>query len=475
MMYKKKKILFFVAILYFCFCSAVCAQHAINMTSINMVVFDKNMKDGLKVVEDLYNRTHPTQQVEVNVRIIPWQKAFGIFENDNSFLNYVRENGTPDIIQIPSTWTEHLIHDGFLYDLSRNNLFDPERYMQQVWTCCKNGNSIYAVPWFIDIRFLYYRKDYFDSLHLTSDDLGTWDSFEKTCHKIVNLRLKMDTVPGTGQAVYLTDKGGNVMAKPIAMTASDSGWNAIHNIIAPHYWSSTGGGNISLAINNGKVSIPNAFAGDISFYFSLASNYISQEDWGLSVEEVEDRFVKGIYAMHFSGPFMIDKLKKRWGDRWYDYFGIAQIPAVVDGHYTFIGGARLGIFSRFQPGFHPQPKVLNFLKYLTTDPDAQNRFASETSMLPALQNLTDDAMHNMKFPAILNTSRTYPCDPNWFKIERILPPELLNYTGYKYWFKDKINQLNQPLLRDILFTILGAILGVLFSEVINRLRRGNHG
>ncbi len=139
----------------------------------------------------------------------------------------------------------------------------------------------------------------------------------------------------------------------------------------------------------------------------------------LSFDEVQDGFVKGLYAMHFSGPFLRNELKQRWGNEWDRYFGISQIP----GHYTFVGGSHLGIYRNSSS----IPEALEFLRFLTTDQKAQTKYASIISQLPAL-GLALQGLQNtpgcdvfLHFP----TWRTYPFHHRWFEIERE-PPGKIN-------------------------------------------------
>ncbi len=243
-MIKLKRILFFLIITGLCFgfCNPLYSQ---DNTIRIWVMYDKNIKNALDEAIRLFNGTH-TNQINIVYRIIPWEDAYEIFKDIGSFNGEVERTGNPpDIIQVPSTWSAHLIHEGLLYGLTNLNWINQALYVQQVWNTCVSNNRIYAIPWFIDVRVLYYRRDIFERLNLSENDIRSWGSFESTADKIQRSRIKLGTevIQSTGEKVFL--QNGKRTLKPLGITASiDKEWNAIHNVIAPHYWESTGGQDV---------------------------------------------------------------------------------------------------------------------------------------------------------------------------------------------------------------------------------------
>jgi len=99
----------------------------------------------------------------LHVRFVAWDEALG---------SLVAFANTSDVLQVPTTWTAHLIHKRVLApwpDLDRND------YPVELLNSCRvyGKGGLYAVPWHLDIRVLYCRRALVD----TPDALSSFEKF----------------------------------------------------------------------------------------------------------------------------------------------------------------------------------------------------------------------------------------------------------------------------------------------------------
>ena len=102
----------------------------------------------------------------------------------------------PDISQIGSTWVAVLGAMGAFEDLSPvyDQFGGTDSFLEASLptTQVAGQSERYGVPWFIDTRALYYRKDICEAAGVNPDtDFETWDSFKEALRKIKALGLSL--------------------------------------------------------------------------------------------------------------------------------------------------------------------------------------------------------------------------------------------------------------------------------------------
>ncbi|MFH1898499.1 MAG: extracellular solute-binding protein [Candidatus Desantisbacteria bacterium] len=478
------KILFLVLLLWIGFIDLSYSQpnhhgdtdlmnHTTNTITI-WIMYDKNAKEGMERAIEAFKET-TDNDINIRCRILAWEEAKNIFRNSGTFNKEIQRTGGifPDIIQVPSTWALHFAAEGILYDLTNEEWIDREFYDSHMWqtSTCQMNDNIYAMPWFLDVRALYYRKDVFRKIGLDEQgsDLKTWDSFIKVCNRIKRDKCKADEriIPETGKQVFLIDEKGGKRISPLAISGFvNMGWNIIHNIIAPHYWGRTNEEIPSLKNENWRENLLETLKPDIKFCHKVA-NYVPSSDFNRTEIEIQDDFVKGLYAMSFSGTYLISNLKEYYGSNWAKYFGVVHIPTPTTKNgsklwtSTFCGGSYLGIVNTPCPN----PRALEFVKFLSTNENAQILYTSFISQLPALI-LSQDATANLRrdnpyLPIFLNrkTWKIYPADSAWFKFEE----------EFKSVIKKEIKPSVQDLvnlIRSFICKFINWISSIIFLAII---------
>jgi multiple sugar transport system substrate-binding protein len=187
---------------------------------------------------------------------------------------------------------------------------------------------MYCVPWFIDLRVLYYRRDVFNELGLSAESLNDWKGFYQACIDIQK---------------YL-NRGGPIPRLVAPLALSGQKLSVLMHDLAPWIWGA-GGDFCSPDLLHSEINSPATVRG-IDFYFDLiARGFMPLPDATLP----QGNFFTGHYAMQFSGSWPIDTLlnpQSRYASPDVaENFGVALMPSGPQGRYTFLGGSNLGVSS----------------------------------------------------------------------------------------------------------------------------------
>src|SRR5262249_12333354 len=102
-----------------------------------------------------FERTHPG--VRVVVQQLPWTAA-----HEKLLTAFVGEV-TPDICQLGNTWIPELVALGALEPLDQrartSAIVAPGEYFPGIWDTNQVGSGLYGIPWYVDTRLLFYRRD----------------------------------------------------------------------------------------------------------------------------------------------------------------------------------------------------------------------------------------------------------------------------------------------------------------------------
>src|SRR5205085_2245233 len=111
-----------------------------------------------EVVGDLlpqFARAHP--DIVVRVQQLPWYAAH------EKLLTAFAGDATPDICQLGNTWIPEFVALDALQALDRNvaasSAIDARDYFPGIWQTNLVDGKLYGVPWYVDTRLLFYRRD----------------------------------------------------------------------------------------------------------------------------------------------------------------------------------------------------------------------------------------------------------------------------------------------------------------------------
>jgi len=113
--------------------------------------------EKIKILIPEFEKQNPG--IKVKVQMIPWTAA------QEKLISSFAADNMPDLCQLGNTWVPQFVMlealeplDGFI---SKSKTIKPENYFTGIWQTNEVTGKIYGIPWYIDTRLIYYRKDIF--------------------------------------------------------------------------------------------------------------------------------------------------------------------------------------------------------------------------------------------------------------------------------------------------------------------------
>lgn len=390
------------------------------------------MPNSPKPVQDLedvlsdFKKEHP--EIDIIITCIDWGAAW-------TKLTTAATSGiAPDICQIGSTWVGAISAMGALLPLNDriSELGGSDAFLPAIWETAgiENSGIVTAIPWFVDVRALYYRTDIFKKLGLTTKDLETWESFEKTLEKIKQAKVVMDK----NGNMYYGEEGekklkepGSVLVAPLGIPGKND-WNVVHNF-APWIWSA-GGDWLSRDRTTSILNSEEVLKGALFYTGLVTKGYVPKSCLELNSAQIAANFYHGEYAITFDGPWAVKylRLPPEEGGSAHTIaaknYDVALFPKGPAGRVHFFGGSNLAIFKVSK---HPN-EAWKVIKYLCSK-EAQIKYADKTGFLPSRIDAFDDPFFDKDpqrkvFKRAVKYGRAYPCIAAWGPVEPILTRRL---------------------------------------------------
>lgn len=373
-------------------------------------------KDFMQVVQPFLDEN---PNITVTPTILDWGSAW------TKLTTAATSGEGPDVSQIGSTWVAALGAMGAFDDLSPvyDQFGGTEAYLDASLptTQIAGQSERYGVPWFVDTRALYYRKDICEAAGVNPEtDFKTWDSFKEALKKIKALG---------------TFEGEEVI--PFGMPGKND-WNVVHNF-APWIWGA-GGDFVS---EDGKTSLINSKESveGIKFYTELATEgLLDKGTLEKNSSEVDSLFLEGKFAVLFGGAWQVSSLERQKkeneeaianGDTpeteaLLDKVGTTTLPAGPAGGYCFYGGSALTVFNTSK-NKEAAYKLIAFLS------KGENQIAYQKigGNLPAAKSAYEDSWITENplratFKEQMQYGKSYPSIPGWSPSETLIQKGLSN-------------------------------------------------
>jgi len=305
--------------------------------------------------------------ININLTIHPWSRAW-------DFLMDVAKGRpgaeSPDVMQIGTTWVSTLAFLGLLSPLvGDERAFGGDSFLPRSWDSCRilGSEGIYAVPWFLDVRVLYYRRDILEKAGISESSLEDWHGFAAACKKLLELRRR------SNDALY-----------PLSVSSQKPGVY-VHDL-APWVWAA-GGDFLNPLQNVSRLASPETVQG-LSFFYGLVANG-SIPLLGRDTMVPTGGVFRGDYAMQLCGAWPVGSALNPSHPDYQPHLaknlGVAFFPIGPKGRYTFIGGSNLAVSSK---SHHPE-EAWSFVKFLSTR-ESQVRHCLAVSALPVRMDSLDD-------------------------------------------------------------------------------------
>jgi multiple sugar transport system substrate-binding protein len=341
-----------------------------------------------EVVQELvrdFERENPG--VRVVVQQIPWIAAH------EKLLTAFVGGSTPDVSQLGNTWIpefaalhalapldDRLGHDGAPTDTS---------YFRGIWDTNVVDGTVYGLPWYVDTRVLFYRRDVLKRAGWDSIP-GSWDEWRRAMHAIKR-------VEGRDRFALFLPTNENVPWIIFGLQAGSP-------LLADHG-------------TRGAFAQPE-FRRAMDFAIGLFREGLAPAVQGALIANRYQEFERGLFSMYISGPWDVGEFSRRLSPEMAGRWGIAPLPGPTgpESGVSTAGGSSLVLFKRSK---HPDAawRLITFL----SRPEQQVRFRKLAGSLPArVEAWRDTSLTNDPFTRVFETQlrRTVaqPAVPEWENI-----------------------------------------------------------
>jgi len=299
------------------------------------VVFWGLGREG-EVVADLipeFERRNPN--IHIVVQQIPFIAAH------EKLLTALVGNATPDLSQIGNTWIPEMVALHALDELTpfvrASKVIDQRDYFPGIWATNVVDGGLYGIPWYVDTRLLFYRKD------IVGTPPKTWAEWTAAMDRIVR-----EKKAHYGVLMPINEYEPLVT---LALTSQSSFVNA----------DGTRG-----AFEDAK------FADAFNFYVDCFRRGYAPRVSNLQVANVYQQFAGADFVMYITGPWQVSEFTRRLPPEMQDKWATAPLPAHDASEPIGIGMAAGSSFTIFRASQH-KDAARKFIEFLS-EPAQQIRF-----------------------------------------------------------------------------------------------------
>jgi multiple sugar transport system substrate-binding protein len=313
----------------------------------------------------------------------------------SELVRYTIYKNAPDVSEVGSTWIGDLIGMNSLRPFSYgeiNALGGAQAFFPSAWNSGVSADGqVWAIPWLIDSRLLYYRRDLLEKAGI--DPATAFLTHEALKDTIVRLKQAGVETPWS--------------------TPTHKTRMSLHNV-ASWVWGA-GGEFVSQDGKRALFNSPEALSG-FKQYFELGQ-FLSPQARELDDVESDQVFWKGQAAITLSGPWLLS-------DPSADPDVIANTGVTFPPSVPFTGGSSLVIWQSSQ---NPR-EALSLVRFLTSL-QVQSTYLSAVGLLPARQEAFASLPSNAN-PILshinqgLKVGRSFPLFPLWGLVEERLSSAL---------------------------------------------------
>jgi multiple sugar transport system substrate-binding protein len=324
-------------------------------------------------------------EAKVSVTAVPWDAAH------QKIASAIAAKQTPDMSMLGSTWMGEFAKTGAL-EPTPEGLVDRAAYFDGAWQSTVVDGKSYALPWYVETRALFYRKDLAAKAGVTAP--ATWEEL-------------------TAFAKALKERGGaqwGIHLQP----GETGGWQTF----LPFAWS-----------NGAELMRDDQFTLDtpemteaLAYYRSFFAGGLAPTNLGRE-GQLEQGFVNGTIGSFVSGPWHVGLLKEQGGAAFADKFAVAPMPAKKTAT-SFIGGSGLAVFT----DAGNRDGAWKFAAWLSR-PEVQVKWYQTVNDLPAVKaGWQDPALAGdpllAPFGEQLETTKTPPAISTWEQVAATLDNEV---------------------------------------------------
>jgi multiple sugar transport system substrate-binding protein len=341
-------------------------------------------REGEVVAELLaeYQRAHPGIRIEVQQ--LPWSAAH------EKLLTAFAGDSTPDLCQLGNTWIPEFVALGALAPLdayvAESSTIDAADYFPGIWATNRVDGKLYGVPWYVDTRLLFYRRDLLAQ--------AGFDAPPRTWAEWLTMLAAIKQRGAAGRYGIVLPANEYEALVAWALQQDDP-------LLRDHD-------------RDGNVESP-GFARALDLYAGMHKSGYTPPS-AADTSNVWNEFGRGRFVFYISGPWNIGEFKRRLPPELQQAWMTAPLPGADGPGASIAGGSSLVIFRRSRNA----AAAWQVIEYLAR-PDVQRRFHALTGDLPPRRStwqegaLADD-VHARAFREQLERAKPTPQVPEWERI-----------------------------------------------------------
>jgi multiple sugar transport system substrate-binding protein len=331
-----------------------------------------------------FEREHPG--IRVRVEQLPWSAAH------EKLLTAFAGGVLPDIAQLGNSWLPELVAIGALEPLDARIAVAPDvaaaDYFGGIWDTNVIDARVYGVPWYVDTRVLFYRRDLLAAAGV-AEVPTRWDTWVEALHALKR---------HVGRDRFALFLPINEYAPQIAFALQQPGDSLLRD-----------GGRF------GNFRGPE-FGRAWKFYLSMFEQQLAPPASDSEIVNLWDEFARGYFGFYISGPWQIGEFRRRLPAALQSAWSTAPLPGPDGPGVSIAGGSSLGVFARSQN----KEAAWSLLRFLSR-PAVQQRFYELSGNLPPRRSAWDGEALASSAPARafreqLERVRPVPKVPEWERI-----------------------------------------------------------
>jgi len=371
--------------------------------------------EHIKSLLPQFERLNPG--IRVKVQAIPWGAAH------EKLLTAFAGNSTPDLCQLGNTWIPEFQALDALYPLDSliagSEVIHPQAFFEGIWNTNMINGKVLGVPWYVDTRVLFYRKDVLEALGYPHPP-QTWAEWLEISQKIKAAAANSETRYANFFSLIYND-----WQVPAILMISNGG-----KLLRDNYC-------------YGAFDEP-ANREALKFYLDFFQEGLAPRTMTEFVN-IYQGFASATFAMTITGPWNVNEIRKRSPEiegKW----STAPMPRALNRN-SVAGGASLVIFKN-----SPYPGAAwRFIEFLATA-ETQVEFFRITRDLPAVRRaweapeLRNDPEARAFFQQLEAVQPTPPI-PEWEQIAVKIQEHLEKAVYGQATLDEAIAQLNREVDR----------------------------
>jgi len=351
-----------------------------------------------EVVADLLRDFEDRTGIRVDVQQLPWMAA-----HEKLLTAFVGE-AMPDLAQLGNTWVPEFATLGALAPLdaevAASKVVDPAKYFEGIWETNEVEDSsdkgspeaerskLFGVPWYIDTRLLFYRRDLLLVATGSGDVPQAWRAWRDAM-----LAIRERGRPERYAILLPLDEFEQLLA--FALSQDEP-------LLREH----GGLGNFR----------SDGFRRALTFYLRLFIEELAPVATQVQASNPWHELGRGYVSFLILGPWAIGELKRRLPPEQQASWATAPLPGPAGPGRSTAGGSSLVVF---RGAAHPR-EAWQLIEYLS-DPAVQLRFYDKTGNLPPRRDTWQDERfatdeHARAFRLQLERVRRTPPVPEWERI-----------------------------------------------------------